>query len=159
MGWVALFVGTNLMGGITSQPSSQFSISSFRRSRYVGNYHVSPSPLTGSPVVSCPHVRLLRVGVPRTAHAVLWKLTILHRLDDGVRQSKDIHSLQCMVACATVPMRPNRRPCTTARLGLWRLLFGNDHRGIDPIVLRSTLRTPGRQACDLLDNPRTPSSI
>jgi hypothetical protein len=42
--------------------------------------HVSSLPLTDSPFLSCPHVRLLRVGVPRTARAVLWKLTATWRL-------------------------------------------------------------------------------
>ena len=42
--------------------------------------HVSSLPLTDSPFLSYPHVRLLRVGVPRTARAVLWKLTTSWRL-------------------------------------------------------------------------------
>lgn len=45
-----------------------------------GHCHVSSLPLTDSPFLSYPHVRLLRVGVPRTARAVLWKLTTAWRL-------------------------------------------------------------------------------
>src|SRR3712207_5139092 len=97
-GCSARSVDVDQTNGITSRPPSHSSISSLRRSRYVGNYHVSSSPITGSPAVSCPHVRLLRVDVPRTAHAVLWKLTMQERLEAPVCQSKDIHSFQCMVA-------------------------------------------------------------
>src|SRR5438128_11961942 len=41
--------------------------------------------------------RLLQVGVPRTGHAVLWKLTITSELDHCQCQSEDVNSHQLTV--------------------------------------------------------------
>src|SRR5438128_72075 len=43
------------------------------------------------------HARLLQVGVPRTGHAVLWKLTINGGLDHCQCQSEDVNSHQLTV--------------------------------------------------------------
>ena len=80
MGLTARLSISSLTHGSIPRPWSPSSTPSIRRSRCVSDCHVSSSPLTDSPFLSYPHVRLLRVGVPRTARAVLWKLTTAWRL-------------------------------------------------------------------------------
>jgi hypothetical protein len=62
---------SRLTHGSIFRPRSPSSTPSIRHSRCVSHCHVSPSPLTDSPFLSNPHVRLLPVGVPRTARVVL----------------------------------------------------------------------------------------
>jgi hypothetical protein len=68
------------------------------------------------------HARLLQVGVPRTGHAVLWKLTIGHGLDHGRCQSEDVNSHQLTVTTKLQYLRtrtgaPRGSEGTSARSG------------------------------------------
>src|SRR5438128_7832416 len=71
--------------------------------------------------------RFLQVGVPRTGHAVLWKLTISSELDHCQRQSEDVNSHQLTVTTKLQYLRTR-----TGAAPRWRPVVNKLHPVVCP---------------------------
>src|SRR6266487_4699517 len=107
------------------------------------------------------HACLLQVGVPRTGHAVLWKLTINGVLDHHQCQSEDVYSHQLTVATKLqyLRARTGAHKCSPATVKDFPLaaslapLLTTSHPQARP--LSATYESDVRRACHLSDVPRT----